>query len=62
MKNKIGYFKTELKLSPIYFNDKENLCDTLCSLLNLLLPESQPNQKIYIEFKISYLFKREKLD
>ena len=53
--NKIGYFKTELikPISPIYFNDKEKTSAiiSLCSLLNLLLPESQPNQKIYIEFE-----------
>ena len=49
--NKIGYFKTELikAISPNYFNDKERTSAliSLCSLLNSLLPESQPNKKIY---------------
>jgi len=49
--NKIGYFKTELikPISPYYFNDKERTSAliSLCSLLNILLPESQPNKKIY---------------
>ena len=49
--NKIGYFKTELikPVSPLYFNDKERTSAliSLCSLLNILLPESQPNKKIY---------------
>ena len=49
--NKIGYFKTELikPISPLYFNDKERTSAliSLCSLLNILLPESQPNKKIY---------------
>jgi|TARA_B100000780_G_C20982355_1_gene392606 DNA repair protein RecO (recombination protein O) len=49
--NKIGYFKTELikPIAPYYFNDKERTSAliSLCSLLNILLPESQPNKKIY---------------
>ncbi len=49
--NKIGYFKTELikPVSPIYFNDKErsSALVSICSLLNILLPESQPNKNIY---------------
>ena len=49
--NKIGYFKTELikPIAPFYFNDKErtSCLISLCSLLNILLPESQPNKKIY---------------
>ena len=49
--NKIGYFKTELikAITPIYFNDKERTSAlvSLCSLLNLLLPEGQPNKIIY---------------
>ena len=49
--NKIGYFKTELikAISPLYFSDKERTAalTSLCSLLNSLLPESQPNEKIY---------------
>ena len=53
--NKIGYFKTELvkAISPIYFNDKErsSALISLCSLLNLLLPESQPNISIYKSFE-----------
>ena len=49
--NKLSYFKTELvkAISPIYFSDKERTAAliSLCSLLNLLLPESQPNKNIY---------------
>ena len=49
--NKIGYFKTELikAVAPLYFNDKERTSGliSLSSLLNLLLPESQPYKKIY---------------
>ncbi len=49
--NKIGYFKTELikPISPLYFNDKERTSAliSVCSLLNILLPDSQPNKKIY---------------
>ena len=53
--NKIGYFKTELikPISPLYFNDKERTSAliSICSLLNILLPESQPNKKIYKSFE-----------
>ena len=53
--NKIGYFKTELikPISPLYFNDKERTTAliSICSLLNILLPEGQPNKKIYISFE-----------
>jgi DNA repair protein RecO (recombination protein O) len=53
--NKIGYFKTELvkPISPKYFNDKEKTSAliSICSLLNILLPEAQPNQKIYNSFE-----------
>ena len=53
--NKIGYFKTELikPISPLYFNDKERTSAliSVCSLLNVLLPESQPNKKIYQSFE-----------
>ena len=53
--NKIGYFKTELikPVSPLYFNDKERTSAliSICSLLNILLPESQPNKKIYESFE-----------
>ena len=49
--NKIGYFKTELieAITPLYFNDKERTSAliSLCSLLNLLLPDSQPYKEIY---------------
>jgi DNA repair protein RecO (recombination protein O) len=53
--NKIGYFKTELikPISPLYFNDKERTSAliSICSLLNALLPERQPNKKIYKSFE-----------
>ena len=53
--NKIGYFKTELikANTPKYFNDKERTSAliSLCSLLNLLLPESQPYKQIYISYE-----------
>ena len=53
--NKIGYFKTELikPISPLYFNDKERTSAliSVCSLLNILLPDSQPNKKIYNSFE-----------
>jgi DNA repair protein RecO (recombination protein O) len=53
--NKIGYFKTELikPISPLYFNDKERTSGliSICSLLNVLLPDSQPNKKIYDSFE-----------
>ena len=53
--NKIGYFKTELikPISPLYFNDKKRTSAliSLCSLLNILLPESQPNIRIYNSFE-----------
>ena len=53
--NRIGYFKTELikPISPLYFNDKERTSAILsvCSLLNILLPDSQPNKKIYESFE-----------
>jgi DNA repair protein RecO (recombination protein O) len=53
--NKIGYFKTELikPISPLYFNDKERTSAliSICSLLNILLPEAQPNIKIYKSFE-----------
>ena len=49
--NKIGYFKTELikPISPMYFDDKERTSAliSLCSILNSLLPEGQPNLNIY---------------
>ena len=53
--NRIGYFKTELikPISPLYFNDKERTSAliSICTLLNLLLPDSQPNKKIYRSFE-----------
>ena len=53
--NRIGYFKTELikPISPLYFNDKQRTSAliSICSLLNILLPESQPNKKIYVSFE-----------
>jgi DNA repair protein RecO (recombination protein O) len=53
--NKIGYFKTELikPISPLYFNDKERTSAliSICTLLNILLPESQPNKIIYRYFE-----------
>ena len=53
--SKIGYFKTELikPISPLYFNDKERTSAliSICSLLNTLLPNSQPNIKIYKSFE-----------
>ena len=53
--NKIGYFKTELvkPISPMYFNDKKRSAAliSLCSILNILLPEAQPNKNIYISFE-----------
>ena len=53
--NRIGYLKTELikPISPLYFNDKQRTAAliSICSLLNILLPESQPNKKIYDSFE-----------
>ena len=53
--NKIGYLKTELikPVSPLYFNDKERTSAliSICSILNILLPESQPNKNIYNSFE-----------
>ena len=52
--NRLGYFKTELveAISPKYFNDKKKTTALLSSssILNLLLPESQPYKKLYISF------------
>ena len=53
--NKIGYFKTELikPISPLFFSDKERTSAliSVCALLNILLPDSQPNKKIYNSFE-----------
>jgi DNA repair protein RecO (recombination protein O) len=50
--NKIGYFKSELveAIAPRYFNDKKKTTALLSisSILNLLLPESQPYKNLYI--------------
>ena len=52
--NRLGYFKTELveAISPRYFNDKKKTTALLSSssMLNLLLPESQPYKKLYTSF------------
>tara|TARA_B100001057_G_C22723593_1_gene900705 strand:- start:117 stop:797 length:681 start_codon:yes stop_codon:yes gene_type:complete len=49
--SKIGYFKTELvePISPKYFSDSKRTSAilSLSSILQSLLPESQPNKKIY---------------
>ena len=49
--NRIGYFKTELveAISPKYFNNKikTSVLLSLSSILNLLLPESQPHKNVY---------------
>ena len=53
--NKLGYFKTELvkPISPLFFDDKERTSAiiSLCSILNILLPDSQPNITIYKSFE-----------
>ena len=50
--NRLGYFKTELieAISPKYFNDKKKTTALLAisTILNLLLPESQPYKNLYI--------------
>ena len=50
--NKIGYFKTELidPIAPKFFNDKKRTAAllSLTSLLNILLPVSQPYKNLYI--------------
>ena len=57
--NRLGYFKTELieAISPKYFNDKKKTSALLSisSILNLLLPESQPYKNLYIS--LDNLFK-----
>ena len=49
--NRLGYFKIELieAISPKYFNDKKKTTALLSisSILNLLLPESQPYKNLY---------------
>ncbi len=53
--NKLGYFKTELvkPISPLYFSDKKrsSALISLCSIMNILLPESQSNKNIYLSFE-----------
>ncbi|MDA7606422.1 DNA repair protein RecO [Pelagibacteraceae bacterium] len=50
--NRIGYFKTELveAISPKYFNNKKKTTSllSLSSILNLLLPESQPYKNLFV--------------
>jgi DNA repair protein RecO (recombination protein O) len=50
--NRIGYFKTELveAISPKYFNDKKKTTSllSLSTILNLLLPDSQPYKNLFI--------------
>jgi len=50
--NKLGYFKAELveAISPKYFSDKKKTAALLSitSILNLLLPESQPYKNLYV--------------
>ena len=40
-------------ISPLYFNDRERTSAliSLCSILDILLPESQPNRNIYFSFE-----------
>ena len=49
--NRIGYFKTELveAISPKYFNNKKKTTSllSLSSILNLLLPDSQPYVNLF---------------
>jgi DNA repair protein RecO (recombination protein O) len=51
--NRIGYFKTELieAISPKYFNNKKKTTSLLAlsSILNLLLPESQPYKNLLVK-------------
>ena len=60
--NKIGYFKPELikPISPLYFDDKERISAlmSICSMLNILLPESQPNKNIYRSYE-NFLYSNE---
>ncbi len=50
--NRLGNFKTELitAISPKYFNDKKRTSAllSLSSILNLILPDSQPYKNLYI--------------
>ena len=53
--NKLGYFKTELveAISPKYFNNKKKTTAllSLSSILNLLLPDSQPYKNLYVSLE-----------
>jgi len=53
--NRIGYFKTELveAVSPKYFNNKKKTTAllSLSSILNLLLPDSQPYKNLYVSLE-----------
>ena len=54
--NRIGYFKVELvhAISPKYFNNKKKTTCLLSvtSVLNLLLPESQPYKNLFTSLEI----------
>ena len=54
--NRIGYFKTELveAISPKYFNNKKITTSllSLSSILNLLLPDSQPYKSLFYSLSI----------
>ena len=54
--NRIGYFKVELvhAISPKYFNNKKKTTCLLSvsSILNLLLPESQPYKNLFTSLEI----------
>ena len=53
--NQLGYFRTELikPISPLYFDDKlrTSALISICSILNILLPEAQPNKGVYKSFE-----------
>lgn len=53
--NQLGYFRTELikPISPLYFDDKlrTSALISICSILNILLPEGQPNKGVYKSFE-----------
>ena len=52
---RLCYFKKELikPIYPLYFNDKKRTSALLsdCSILNILLPESQPNEAIFYNWE-----------
>ena len=53
--NRTGYFNVELlsPISPLYFDDKKKTACILAasSLLKILLPDRQINEKIYFSFE-----------